>query len=187
MTEESKNRIARFFLEERSRMVNYVRRLINDAADRDGEDIVHDVMCSIFDTADISAPIDNLSAYVFQSLRNRVIDLLRKKRKEISLEAGISGGSGLTLGDILSDIRYDTAADYEKKEMREAMMNALGRLNEEDRAIIMMTDFEGHSFRRISEDWDVPIGTLLSRKSRAMKKLKKSLEQTFQAEGEQNV
>ncbi len=168
-------------------MINYVRRLINDAADRDGEDIVHDVMCRIFDTADISAPIENLSAYAFQALRNRVTDILRRKRKEISLEADISGASGLTLGDILSDIRYDTAADYEKKEMREAMMNALEALNEDDRAIIMMTDFEGRSFRRISEDWNVPIGTLLSRKSRAIKKLKKSLEQTFPAEGEKNV
>jgi DNA-directed RNA polymerase specialized sigma24 family protein len=35
---------------------------------------------------------------------------------------------------------------------------------------------EGRSFRQLSEEWGVPVGTLLARKSRALKKIKKMLD-----------
>ena len=61
-------------------MIAYVRRLIDDAAERDSEDIVQDVFLNIFDRADITMPIENAAAYVYQALRNKVIDYLRKRR-----------------------------------------------------------------------------------------------------------
>ena len=179
MTEETRNRIARFFSEERSRMVNYVRRLISDTAERDSEDIVQDVMCRIFDAPDIAAPIENLSAYIFMSLRNRAIDILRKRKPELSLDTPVYSASGGTLADVLHDSRYDTAADYEKEEMRQALFSILDGLGENERDIIVMNDLEGRSFREISEELDIPVGTLLSRKSRAINKIRKKMEQIF--------
>jgi len=74
MKDESRNgAIARFFKTERTRMVAYVRRLIDDAADRDGEDIVQDVMANLFNMADVTMPLDNLAAYVYRSIRNMVM------------------------------------------------------------------------------------------------------------------
>ena len=62
------------------RLVRYVRRLIDDTAEKDGEDIVQDVALSLLARTDVLVPIESLSAYVYQSLRNRVIDSLRSRR-----------------------------------------------------------------------------------------------------------
>ena len=166
--------IVEFFQSERAALVRYARRLIDDAADRDGEDIVQDVMLNIFSLADITIPVENLAAYVYRSLRNRVVDILKKKRNEtISMDA--MNNSGLTIGDILHDVRYDTVSASEKNEMKEALYNAIESLDEDEKSIVYLTEFESRSFREISEDWGVPIGTLLSRKSRALKKIKNKL------------
>lgn len=166
--------LARFFIAERSRLVAYVRRLIDDAADRDGEDIVQDVMLNLFNMADVTMPVEDLAAYVYRSIRNRVIDIMRKRDPdEVSLDA--DGAGALSLGDILSDSRYDTAMNADRNETREALYRAIDSLDDDHRAIIIMTEFEGRSFREISDALDVPIGTLLSRKSRAMAKIREQL------------
>jgi len=152
-----------FFRRERSRLVRYVRRLIDDAADREAEDIVQDVMLSIFDRADITIPIESLSAYIYQAIRNKVIDIFRKKKEEIPLP------------DEIRDLGYSTEDEVEKKELIDHIFEALDSLPPESRAVVIATEFEGRSFRELSEEWKIPIGTLLARKSRALQQLREKL------------
>lgn len=171
MNEEKRNRIADFFRTERNRMVGYVRRLIDDAADRDGEDVVQDVLLNLFAMPDITLPVENLSAYIYRALHNRIIDLLRKRRGDLSLDDEDSP----SLAGLLRDLRYDAASELEKTEIRGELFQALDSLSEEEEALVLMTEFEGRTFREIAEEWEAPMGTLLSKKSRAMKKLRESL------------
>ena len=152
-----------FFQREYFRLVRYVRRLIDDAADRDAEDIVQDVMLSIFDKADVTIPIENLAAYVYRSLRNRVIDIFRKKEDVLSLS------------DVISETRYDIQQEVERKELMDFVFRAIDSLSDEQRAILLATEFEGWSFRELSEEWEIPMGTLLARKSRALQHIRKKL------------
>jgi len=152
-----------FFRRERMKLLRYVRSLIEDAGDRDAEDIVQDVMLSIFDRADVSLPIENLTAYVYQSLRNKVIDIFRKKRDVVSLD------------EVISEAGCDAVRDLEKKELIEQIFDAMDSLPPEQRAVLIATEFEDRSYRELSEEWTVPIGTLLARKSRALNKIKKEL------------
>jgi DNA-directed RNA polymerase specialized sigma24 family protein len=46
-----------------------------------------------------------------------------------------------------------------------------------DQALLIATEIEGYSFAELSELWNVPLGTLLSQKSRALNKVKKALMQ----------
>lgn len=166
-------RIADFFRREHRRLVRLVRGWIEDAAERDGEDIVQDVALNIFDRADVSAPIDNLSAYVYQALRNRVIDLRRKKRQHIlSLDSKIGHPSDSSLSDLIRDYRYNAADEFEKKEIWRLAFEAIEQLSEAQKAVIIETEFEGRSFRELSAEWEVPMGTLLARKSRALQKIR---------------
>ena len=80
------NWLTDFFKGERKALLNYARRKIDDMADRDAEDIVQDVFVSLFEKADVTLPIENLAAYVYQSLRNRLVDIFRKKKDTLSLE-----------------------------------------------------------------------------------------------------
>ena len=157
------SKFSQFFQKEYFRLVRYVRRLIDDAADRDAEDIVQDVILSIFDKADVTIPIENLAAYVYRSLRNKVIDIFRK-REEI-----------LSLSDVIGDARSDTERVVERKELMDFVFRAIDSLPDVQRAVFIATEIEGWSFRELSEEWEIPIGTLLARKSRALQHIRKKL------------
>jgi RNA polymerase sigma-70 factor (ECF subfamily) len=174
--EKQRKKIAEFFAKEKNRLVNYVRRWIQDTAERDGEDIVQDVMLNIFDSTDVTAPIENLAAYVYRSLYNRAVDMLRKSRRTVSLDTQIDGNADRTFLDVLSDVRYDAHIEIQKKELRARIFKAVDRLKPGLRAVFIATEFEGRTFRELSDTWDVPIGTLLSRKHRAVSKVKSALE-----------
>jgi len=175
MNEKRKNStIAEFFKSERESLVRYVRYLIDDAADRDGEDVVQDVMLNMFNLADVTVPVENLGAYVYRSLKNRVADILKKKRVEtVSIDA--APDDGLSFGDILYDSRYDIESGSESGELSEILYSVIDSLDEDEKSVIYLTEFESRSFKEISEECGVPVGTLLSRKSRAMKKIRNEL------------
>ena len=61
--ETQKARIAGFIATEWHRLVGSVRGWIADTADRDAEDVVQDVLERMFEKADVSEPIADLSAY----------------------------------------------------------------------------------------------------------------------------
>ena len=144
-------------------MVRYVRSRIDDAADRDAEDIVQDVIVNVFDKADLTIPVEKLAAYVYQSLRNRIVDMFRKK-KEMS-----------TLWEVVQEAGQDIEKEAEKKEMLDQVFEALDYLSEDERAVVIAHEFEERQFRELSDVWDVPVGTLLARKSRALQKIKRAL------------
>jgi RNA polymerase sigma factor (sigma-70 family) len=156
-------KLAELFNTEYGRMVRFVRSQIDDAAERDAEDVVQDVMLNLFEHSDFIAPIENLTAYVFQSLRNRIIDLLRKRRKMNSLS------------DVIHDVQQDTLYEVEKREIMDRIFFAMESLDESSRAVIVATELEGFTFQELSDQWNVPLGTLLARKSRALKKLRAKL------------
>jgi RNA polymerase sigma factor (sigma-70 family) len=173
----SQSRIAEFFRTEYARMSRFVAGLIEDEADRDAEDVVQDVMLNLFNMADVTRPIQDLSAYIYRALRNRVTDTLRKRRRDVSLDAPAPapGDEGRSLADILADARYDTAAEFEKNEIRDRVFRAIDSLGEEERTVLVMTEFEGSSSREAAERIGIPVGTLLSKKSRALAKIRNEL------------
>lgn len=172
---ERKRRIARFFEKERSRLVNYVRGRIDDAADRDGEDIVQDVLLGIFNRPEPALPIGNLPGYVYQALRNRVVDAFRGQRQKLlPLEGGPDPEDG-SLAEVLPDPRTDIGEEVIQRESMRRFFDALASLEPDEQAVIIETELEGRTFRDSAAAWDVAVGTLLARKSRALRKLKAML------------
>ncbi|MBN1847838.1 MAG: sigma-70 family RNA polymerase sigma factor [Deltaproteobacteria bacterium] len=170
-----KIKILDFMTRERERLIGYVHRLIDDAAERDGEDIVQDVVLNLFTRADISIPIENITAYVYQALRNRVIDYLRKRKDTVSLDDGWSDDEETTLLQVLPDPQTNGADEVSRMEIRESLFEALSVLNDEQREILIATELEGKTFQELSEEWDIPLGTLLARKSRAIQKVRETI------------
>jgi RNA polymerase sigma-70 factor (ECF subfamily) len=78
--------VAEFFREEHGRLVGFVRGWLDDIAAEEAEDIIQDVALNLFDRADIMAPIRDLSAYVYRSLKNRIVDYFRRKKSSVSLD-----------------------------------------------------------------------------------------------------
>jgi RNA polymerase sigma factor (sigma-70 family) len=171
---KERSKLAEFFRSEYERLVGYVRKMIDDTAARDGEDIVQEVIANAFDLADVNAPIENISAYLYRSLRNRVVDYLRKRKAgDLSLEEVVLEASDLRLADLLYDTRDNPIVEFEKREMLHLLFEAIEALNADQKAVLMETEFEGRTFKELSEAWQVPVGTLLARKSRAVANIRK--------------
>jgi RNA polymerase sigma-70 factor (ECF subfamily) len=168
-----KVKILDYLTVEREKMIAYVRRLIDDAAERDSEDIVQDVVLNIFDRADITMPIENAAAYVYQALRNKVIDYLRKRRDTVSLDDGWMDETGNVLLQVLPALRIEAVDVISGMEAREELFKALAVLNDEERQILTATELEGRTFQEIAHESGTPLGTLLARKSRALQKINK--------------
>jgi RNA polymerase sigma-70 factor (ECF subfamily) len=173
-------RLAELFGAEYDRLVGYARRSLDDIADWDGEDIVQEVALNLFDRADVLAPIEDLSAYVFQSIRNKIVDVARKKRPAAPPFAEEMDGGDVGLGDALRTLSVGTGDEVERRELVERVYEIMDReLNIDERAVIIATELEGLSFRELAERLDVPIGTLLARKSRGIHKLRRAITEIY--------
>jgi RNA polymerase sigma factor (sigma-70 family) len=171
-----KTTIAEFIVAEHNRLVAFVRSRIEDGADRDGEDIVQDVALSLLDRADVLMPIEALSAYVYQSLRNRVVDQLRRRKRMVSLDEPVEEQEGPSLLDHLSEKGRDVENEAARLELKRRLVSAMESLPDEQKAIVIETELKGRSFRELAGEWGIPLGTLLARKSRAMARIRASLE-----------
>ncbi len=169
--------LAEFFRVNYCRLVDYVRGRLRDSACRSGEDIVQDVMLSILDRPDIVAPIADLSAYVFRSLRNRIIDQYRSNGDDI-LSMDSEDEEGQSLFDILPDERYQPEDAYHRKTLRELVFRLIRQLPPAQMKVIVETEFNQRSFRELSEAWEVPVGTLLARKHRGLMAVRRGLEES---------
>jgi RNA polymerase sigma factor (sigma-70 family) len=170
-TTMAKQDLIDFWKAERGRLVRYVRRQINDAADRDSEDVVQDVLEGILRQLDFDRPIEDLSAYVYRALKNRVIDLFRKKRDVVSMDAPFDGEEDLSLASLLADAAPDAFDELSGKETLLRAAAVMETLNDDEKAVVVETELHERTFKELAEEWGVPIGTLLSRKSRALAKI----------------
>ncbi|VAX17297.1 hypothetical protein MNBD_IGNAVI01-125, partial [hydrothermal vent metagenome] len=68
------------------------------------------------------------------------------------------------------------ADDIEREELKKKLWESIRQLEFEDREVITLKEFEGLTYKEISEVLDIPIGTVMSRLYYARKKLAKKLE-----------
>lgn len=78
--------------------------------------------------------------------------------------------------DLDLEIRQVTASDSQADIDREGINIALTELPESDRVILLMFYFEELSYKEIAHQLDIPIGTVMSRLSRAKKRMREELE-----------
>ncbi|MCB1691252.1 MAG: sigma-70 family RNA polymerase sigma factor [Pseudomonadales bacterium] len=176
MKDSKDSRLRSFIEAERQRLVGYVRSLVSETADLDAEDIVQDVLARLIERPEGMIPLDNLAAYVYRSLRNRVIDGVRARRPNVSIDA--EDDDGLRLVDLLRDRRPDALEVLQTEEGRRELFEALAQLSEIERRVVIAHEFEGTGFKAMSAAWNMPVNTLLSHKSRAIRKLRKHLDRS---------
>jgi RNA polymerase sigma factor (sigma-70 family) len=164
-----------FIKKEYKKLLNYVRKNLEERFfDSSPEDIVQDVTLNLLSKIDVDSQIDNIAGYMYRSLKNKIIDEKRKTRNKILLEHFDSNhmvsAEIKSLADDFTIERLDVP-DIDYKSLYEA----ISQLKPDEQALLISTEFENKTFTELSEKWNVPIGTLLSRKHRALSKLYKIL------------
>ena len=172
--ELQKKSLDRFFRNEYQKLVNFIRKNLDDRYyEASPEDIIQDVALGLIDKLDLDTQIGNLTGYIYRSLKNKIIDFQKKKQRTVSIESFTDRKNENYLLNTLTDETLDEN-DYTNIEP-ETLQQAILQLRPDEQAVIIATEFENQTFEELSEEWDVPLGTLLSRKHRALSKLHKIL------------
>ena len=173
--ELQKKSLDRFFRNEYQKLVNFVRKNLDDRYfEASPEDIVQDVALGLIHRLDLDAQIGNLTAYIYRSVKNKIIDYQKKKQRNVSIERFTDRKNENYLLNTIRDETTDEENDYSDIEP-ELLQKAISQLRPDEQAVIIATEFEQRTYEELSGEWNVPIGTLLSRKHRALSKLHKIL------------
>jgi RNA polymerase sigma factor (sigma-70 family) len=173
--ELQKKSLDTFFRTEYRKLVNFVRKNLEDRFfEASPEDIVQDVVVGLMSKLEVDAQIGNLTAYLYRSVRNRIIDTQKKKQRNVSIEDFTDKRKENSILNSVSDENPDEEKDYPDIDP-EALRMAISQLRPDEQAVIIATEFDDQTYEELSEEWDIPVGTLLSRKHRALSKLQKIL------------
>ena len=173
--ELQKKSLDKFFRTEYQKLVGYVRKNLDDRFfEVSPEDFVQDVALRLIGKLDLDAQIGNLTGYIYRSVKNKIIDYQHKKQRNVSIEYFTDRNNGNYLLNTVTDETLDEETVYSNMEP-ELLWESISQLRPDEQAVIIATEFEDQTYEELSEEWDVPIGTLLSRKHRALSKLQKIL------------
>ncbi len=164
---QRKQDVSGFFSSQYQKLVRSFRAKYADLSEMEVEDLVSGMMTDLFDKIDISEQVENVGAYIYSSIQNRVIDYLRRKKKGISLDDTRKDAHDKPETSSLEP-KYDMQDEIDSWDTRERLITALDKLGANQRAVWVATEIGGYTFRELAEAWEVPIGTLLSRKHRAV-------------------
>ena len=169
-TENYKN-LKTFFNEEYNSLRAYAQSRINDTADRDAEDIVQEVALKLFSRADDVTPINNIAGFVYNAVKNKIIDLMRTNKRQVRVDQEMENRLA-----VFSELFYDSPEDSYSEAMKDELKKAIGNLKPHYREIILAIDFEGYTYNQVSLETGIPKGTLMSRRHRAISILLSMLE-----------
>ena len=172
-------RISQVVHQERSRLLNFIRRRVPDS--RDAEDILQDVFYELVEANRLLMPIDHITGWLFRVARNRIIDLFRKKKPVLFSDAAFVDENAdeddmLRFEDSLPSPDAGPDAVYDRGILLAAFDLALGELPPEQREVFVAHEIEGLSFKEIAARTGVGMNTLLSRKRYAVLHLRERLQ-----------
>ena len=131
------------------------------------EEITQSTFCTI--ATKLGSYIENgrFEAWLFRIAMNRLRDEMRRRARQGRTMDGeafkrVAGASNNESG-------------FVSVEVRDQLRLALSRMTEADREIIDLRHIGGLSFKALSDFYEEPVGTLLARHHRALKKLKAML------------
>jgi RNA polymerase sigma factor (sigma-70 family) len=142
---------------------SYLKRRFFSLNDYDAEDLIQQTALRLLYRGENIAGIKNLTSYVFAALENGAKDHFRKRKKDTLTPDDASEGGGDAEGTVLAG------------EMKSVIMAAIDKLDEKQRYVFVETEIKGRSYDELVRETGEKLGTLLSRKSRAAKKLKEMI------------
>jgi len=151
--------IAAIFAEYGDQLVARARRVLGSEAD--AEDAVQEVMLTLLDAPHLLSTVDRLGGWLLTMARRRAIDLVRSDARRTARE------SSDAVEELFAGVP-DPAAWMERDEVARAVARAVEELPHAQRAAFVANALDGRTFKEISEETGVPMGTLMARKKKAV-------------------
>ena len=154
-----KSIVGEVFEENYTKFKHYLIARFNELNEYDAEDIIQQTAMKLLYKGDDVLSIENLTSYVYTSLQNGARDHFRKRKNEVLSSEFIEGETDTVENEILS------------LELKNIIKDAIDSLDEKSKYIFIETEIKGRAYKDIMKETGERLGTLLSRKSRASKKL----------------
>ncbi len=150
--------------------------IANDILHNSGsaEEVVQDVFVKIWKIGPELSVNSSLSAYLIGMVRNRSIDYLRNKTRQIKTVSI----DGLDIQEKLHELGTDTTIMEEELfsgSMEVTLKQALEQLPPQCKQIFILNRFDGYSPKEISQMLEISISTVKTQISRALFKLKDAI------------
>jgi RNA polymerase sigma-70 factor, ECF subfamily len=142
------------------RLRRYARALTRDAVSAD--DLVQDCLVRGLAKAHLWKEGTDLRAWLFTILHNQFVNRVRRAGRE---------GTSVSIDE--TDAFPARAADQNSRLELRDLDRAIGRLPEEQRAVILLVGLEGLAYEAVAEVLDIPVGTVRSRLSRGRAALRR--------------
>ena len=168
---------------EKGKLFSFIRK--NVSSKEDAEDILQEVLYQLVSGFEDIEFIERISAWLMKVARNKIIDLYRKKKTSSFSDEQVfipsdDSDEPLTLEEILPDLSHLPDEIYWQSAIREEIDEALDELPPDQKEIFIMNEFNGISFKEISELKGININTLLSKKRYAILFLRKRLKNLYE-------
>ncbi len=130
-------------------------------------DVVQNVFIRIWDKRDDLKDVTNWKSYLFFSVRNACIDVLRKRTNDIEL-----------VDDLMIEQDINQGASFlETGELENYIEQALKTLPKQCYAVFSLRRFEGLSTKQVAEELNISAKTVENQLTIALKKIKEHLAQ----------
>lgn len=148
-------------------------RLTHNRAE--AEDLVQETWLRAIRHFDQFDPDSNCRAWLLTILRNAFLNRLRREGREI-LESDVAAdGSGATRLEEASVAHSSPEENFLQTVLHGDVDRALKTLPLPFRLVVTLADLEGLTYKEIAQVLDCPIGTVMSRLSRARQLMRKEL------------
>lgn len=141
----------------------YARSLLGDRSSAD--DLVQDCLERAISRWHQRRPDGNARTWLFTILHNLAVNQLRQKARR---------GTHLSIDDVAED-SFARPAPQEDTIRQAELLRALGELPDDQRSVLLLVSIEDMSYAEVAQVLEIPMGTVMSRLSRAREKLLRSI------------
>lgn len=156
---------------QQQRLYNICLRMVGNRDD--AAEVTQDALLKIIQNISRFRGDAQLSTWMVRITMNQAISHLRKRkhRQTVSLDAQMAGhrdDQAVSLRQQLADPREPgPATSVETQEMLDQLQIALGQIDDEHRAVLVLRDIDQLDYKAIAKALELPTGTVKSRLYRA--------------------
>lgn len=130
------------------------------------QDVVHDLFAAVWDKREQLNIAVSLKAYLYKSIRNRVLDLFAKDKVRLDYRNNL-----LQKGEPVEEVEDK----YQYRELEDIIDSELGRLPEQMRKVFLLSRVNEKSYKEIAEELQIAEGTVKKQIYMALKRLRQRI------------
>ena len=169
-----KTNFSQIYIDYYARMLRFAHSYLIEQ--EDAENLVQDVFTYVWENRFLLVEVQNIQAFLFTLLKRRCIDFLRKKmliyqkQEELFVEQ-------LEYQFKLSSLESVEDTGFFNEEMEEALYNAIAKLPEKCRHILIQSKLHSKKYQEIADEMGLSVQTVKNQVLIALHKLRSELQQ----------